>query len=317
MGGGVIARDPSQRKTGSLTCFQRLPDNPIITPDMGKLGGNINGPSLIRVPDWIENPLGTYYLYFAHHIGKYIRLAYADDLAGPWTIYDPGTLRLEQTACREHIASPDVHVDHANRQIRMYFHGRVVLPDRSSDWLVQNFPILGNQRSLVATSANGLDFTGLAEVLGASYFRVFEWDGYYYALSMPGIFYRSQDGLTEFERGPVLFSANMRHSAILRRDSTLYVFYSNVGDAPERILLSTIDLKPDWSAWTATDPITVLEPATVYEGTDLPIEASQRGGAMTRVRQLRDPAIFEENGTVYLLYTIAGEQGIAIARACD
>jgi hypothetical protein len=28
---------------------------------------------------------------------------------------------------------------------------------------------------------------------------------------------------------------------------------------------------------------------------------------------LRDPAIFEENGRVYLLYAIAGERGIAIA----
>ncbi|NET62179.1 MAG: hypothetical protein F6K47_40550, partial [Symploca sp. SIO2E6] len=34
-------------------------------------GSNINGPSLIRVPEWIENPLGRYYLYFAHHQGKY------------------------------------------------------------------------------------------------------------------------------------------------------------------------------------------------------------------------------------------------------
>jgi hypothetical protein len=30
------------------------------------------------------------------------------------------------------------------------------------------------------------------------------------------------------------------------------------------------------------------------------------------VRQLRDPAIFEEDGRRYLLYSVAGEQGIAI-----
>ena len=30
---------------------------------------NINGPSVISVPDWVENPLGKYYLYFAHHRG--------------------------------------------------------------------------------------------------------------------------------------------------------------------------------------------------------------------------------------------------------
>jgi len=40
----------------------RLGDGPIITPDMDELmGGNIQGPSLIKVPDWVENPLGNYY----------------------------------------------------------------------------------------------------------------------------------------------------------------------------------------------------------------------------------------------------------------
>jgi len=55
------------------SCFSvsRFESNPIIYPDMlglaGELGANINGPSLIRVPDWVERPLGKYYLYFAHH----------------------------------------------------------------------------------------------------------------------------------------------------------------------------------------------------------------------------------------------------------
>jgi hypothetical protein len=33
---------------------------------------------------------------------------------------------------------------------------------------------------------------------------------------------------------------------------------------------------------------------------------------MKPVNQLRDPAIFKENGKIYLLYAVAGEQGIAI-----
>jgi hypothetical protein len=32
------------------------------------------------------------------------------------------------------------------------------------------------------------------------------------------------------------------------------------------------------------------------------------------VRQLRDPAVFEEGGHRYLLFCVAGEQGIAIAK---
>ncbi|MBI2946207.1 MAG: hypothetical protein HYY23_01070, partial [Verrucomicrobia bacterium] len=59
--------------------IERLQGNPIIRPEMlpGKDGNNINGPSLIRVPGWVKSPLGRYYLYFAHHSGQYIRLAYA------------------------------------------------------------------------------------------------------------------------------------------------------------------------------------------------------------------------------------------------
>jgi hypothetical protein len=33
--------------------------------------------------------------------------------------------------------------------------------------------------------------------------------------------------------------------------------------------------------------------------------------------QLRDPAIFEENGRIYLFYAVAGESGIAIAELVD
>ena len=54
----------------------RLTEGPIIGPDLHpSIGLNIQGPSLIRVPDWIDDSLGAYYLYFADHKGSYIRLA--------------------------------------------------------------------------------------------------------------------------------------------------------------------------------------------------------------------------------------------------
>src|SRR6185369_80677 len=77
---------------------ERLAANPIITPQTDhSIGTNINGPSLIRVPGWVPHPLGRYYLYFADHNGKYIRLAYADRLQGPWKIHAPGALQLSQS----------------------------------------------------------------------------------------------------------------------------------------------------------------------------------------------------------------------------
>ena len=75
----------------------RSEHNPIIHPEMDdRVGGNINGPSLIRVPDWIDDPLGRYYLYFAHHKGRFIRMAYANDLLGPYSIHIPGVLITNQ-----------------------------------------------------------------------------------------------------------------------------------------------------------------------------------------------------------------------------
>ena len=65
--------------------------------------------------------------------------------------------------------------------------------------------------------------------------------------------------------------------------------------------------------WIADAPTEVLAPEEEWEGADRPLEPSRIGYARHRVRELRDPAIYEEDGRIYLLYTVAGESGIAIA----
>jgi hypothetical protein len=295
--------------------IHRFPQNPIITPSHDpRIGANINGPSLIRSPEWLPNRLGNYYLYFGHHQGEYIRLAYADRLEGPWTVYSPGSLQLNETPCFVHIASPDVHVDEANRRLVMYYHGPALRGEQLvGDTLTAAYPFLGGQRTFVAFSSDGIHFTSNTEVLGPSYFRVFCHRGWVYGLGMPGIFFRSRDGITGFEMGPTLFSQDQRHTAVLVKDDTLYVFYTQAGDCPEHILCAMIDLSPDWLGWRADAPISVILPETEYEGADLPLEPSERGAIHRRARQLRDPAIFQEDGCAYLLYSVAGESGIAIA----
>lgn len=313
---------------------RRLLDRPIVSPQLHpSIGVNIQGPSLIRVPDWVEGRLGGFYLYFADHKGRYIRLAYADDPHGPWTVHPPGSLQLAQSGflteppdvtpeqlaqfeararqagaamshdvlseiTTPHIASPDVHVDRIGRRIVMYFHG---LED------------VGTQVTRVATSRNGIDFTVQPEILGRSYFRVFAHGGVTYALAMPGQLYRSNDGLGGFEAGPVLFNPCMRHAALLKRGDILHVFWTQVGDAPERILLSRIGLSGDWRSWKDGAAIEVLRPERSWEGADAPLVASVRSTAYGPVNQLRDPAILEDGSRVYLLYAVAGESGIAIA----
>lgn len=285
--------------------IERFPNNPIIRPDMmpADIGNNINGPSLIKVPDWLPNPLGKYYLYFGHHRGTFIRLAYADHLEGPWRVRKAGVLDLKDAYCDKHVASPDVLIDEETRELRMYYHGPVLAE--------------GGQVSKLSTSRDGLDFTAFPESLGTSYFRVFRWGGYYYAIGMPGIFYRSRDGRTQFEQGPTLFPSNTRHPALKLDGDVLTMFYTMVGDAPETILMTRINLDADWNEWKPSDPVTVLAPEMDYEGTDAPIEPSARGPINERVRQLRDPAIYREDNETYLLYSVAGEQGIAIAKVTD
>ena len=125
--------------------LERFKTNPIIHAGLlpNLEGDNINGPTLIKVPDWVSNKLGKYYLYFAHHKGKYIRLAYADDLAGPWKIHAPGTLKVEDCICKDspvgtgesvrhkgaensddnvqHVASPDIIIDQTKKELKITY----------------------------------------------------------------------------------------------------------------------------------------------------------------------------------------------------
>jgi len=299
--------------------IRRLGGGPIVFPEMDEtLGENINGPSLIRVPDWVKNPLGRYYLYFGHHQGRFIRLAYSDLVEGPWRIFREGALKLSQTPCTDHIASPDARVDDENRRIVMYYHGVALKPrEAKRDRLTKQFPFLGGQRTLAAASSDGMNFTSFPQIIGPGYCRFFFWSGYHYALCMPGLFFRSLDGLKDFEQGPTLFNKHMRHAAVKVVGRTLFVFFSIVGDYPEHIVLSKIDLGSDWSDWRESPPVSILKPEEDYEGAGLKLEKSVRGEATDKVRQLRDPFVFEDGGHFYLIYCVAGESGIAVAEISD
>lgn len=282
---------------------ERFDSNPIIKPGMANLPGeNINGPSLIRVPEWITNPLGKYYLYFAAHKGQYIRMAYADNLTGPWIIYTPGVLHKKQTVCTNHIASPDVHVDHTKHVILMYFHG----------------PFEGNgQFTFLSHSFDGLQFKAQTLPLGPFYFAVFKHNGWFYTVTRKngsGTLFRSKDAATPFEEGLELIPS-MRHSAPKVDGNSLWLFYTKIGGAPESIEVVGIDLSKDWQQWPSSKSTSqlVLKPEKGYEGIELPVVASTLGESKTAEHALRDPAIFEEEGHTYLIYALAGERGLGIA----
>jgi hypothetical protein len=294
----------------------------IVRPDMlpGDDGASINCPSLIKVPDWVPNPLGRYYLYFGCHdprSANYIRLAYADVITGPYTIHPPGALRSADIsflrtapgARTRGVMAPDAVVDAGKRWIVLYFSAQPPRPD--AERLV-----------FAAVSEDGLHFrlTG-AEGFGEAYSRVFAHDGWHYAIfaSRNQRVWRSRDGLSGFERGPqILYREDgerpyARHVAVQKAGDTLRVFYTRKRDAPERILLGTIDLRKPWRKWVVTGGRLVLRPELPWEGSEEPLEPSDDGPAKNPSNALRDPAICEDEGRTWLAYAVAGESGIAIA----
>ena len=316
---------------------RRLSGNPLLTPESHPLAGhNIQGPSVIAVPSWAPNPLGRYYMYFADHKGQRIGMAYGDRLDGPWTVYAGGALSLEDSTfptksvtpspgspapvtpqdwappytpgipsvledCTQpHIASPDVHIDEATHSIRMYFHG------------LESF---GYQRTRLAISTDGVRFrVPSPESLGPSYFRVFRYEDVFYAMVMPGILYRATAWEGPFEKGPDLFEERrQRHSALLIKGSTLWVFWSRVGDLPERILCSRVDLRGPWTSWRAGPAFEVIRPECSWEGADRPLMRSWRSAISHRANQLRDPAVLQQGSSNWLFYALAGESGIGVA----
>jgi len=313
----------------------RFKQNPLITPRTSRsLGTNVNGPTVIRVPDWVQRPLGRYYMYFGNHMGEFIRLAYADDLAGPWKIHEPGVLQVRDTAMFRpgpdpketledfytHIASPEILIDRGQRRLVMWFHGWWTKGERwpadpaaARAWAQKNGY---SQFTQAAMSTDGLQFDVEPAITRTPYLRVFQHDGYYYGVSRLGRLSRSKDPLASFELGPNPFrdgpyAGRIRHVALMLRGSRLYVFFTAIGDTPERVMLSTIDLAGEWTTWRASAAIDVIQPETAYECTNLFNQPSEAGDIAIPVRQIRDPFLFEEGGRAYLFYSICGEQGIA------
>ncbi len=297
---------------------RRLLQEPIIHASMNdRVGSNINGPSLIRCPDWVSNPLGTYYLYFAHHRGTYIRMAYADDIQGPWHIHQAGVFDLEQSGFPAdlnaedrlatidksffyaHMASPDVHVMPENCEIRMYYHG-----------LCAN----GEQMTGLAVSTDGISFSAVPGYLAPAYLRAFSYGQEWYGLTMPGVLHRSDDGLQTFLPCGTLLPENSRHCAVLVDDNNrLHVVWSQVGEAPERLYYGWVDLNKDTADWIVSDQTEIMRPTLQWEGVHEPLMPSAYGAADALVNELRDPCLYLDGGKIKLLYCGGGEAGIGVA----
>jgi hypothetical protein len=300
--------------------------------DLSALGpdpmGNINGPSIMRVPDWVINPLGAYYLYFAHHKGTSIRLAYADYITGPWCMHPEPVLHLKNSLfvtndldptsrkhwvngpeyLYAHIASPDVHIDPSKKQIMMFFHG--LLSD-------------GDQQTRLATSSNGLTFAATAPLLGPSYLRAFQWYDRWYSTHLWG----EMGVFDTFSKPPEIMPhtsipneitgaphSKIRHGQMCILQNHAYFVFSRIGDYPEQILLCRIAPALDHAQWRFGPVMTLLSPTHHWEGFGGTVMKSEEGSSKHLGPELRDPCLFYDSGSLWLLYSGGGERGIGLAK---
>ncbi|NLM78673.1 MAG: hypothetical protein GX173_11410 [Ruminococcaceae bacterium] len=301
-----MTRHEQQREADLL---ERFPENPLITPASDdSIGTNINGPSVVRIPSFVQKPLAQYYMYFAHHSGQHIRLAYADQPRGPWQIYRPGVLPLSQLEAISgfygHIASPDIYVNEEQNKIFMYFHA-----------LHHDRP---DQCSGIAVSEDGLNFRLYhQQPINKFYMRLLPWKGLYFAISkndnISGRLSVCKTPYGPFEKVCDLIP-NMRHAAWLVAHDQPYLLYTVVGECPECISIVPLSLSVQPPYPCELGPSTIIaRPHCGWEGLDYPLCPS-RFGAQNDVNQLRDPFALQDNGQDYLYYAYAGENGIAGAR---
>jgi hypothetical protein len=331
----LLTAVPTGAQAPRATVAERFATNPLISVSSdASLGGNVNGPTVIRVPEWIERPLGRYYMYFANHMGETIRLAYADALTGPWRVHEPGVLDVRETAFYRqqpdpegpradfytHVASPEILIDDENRRLIMWVHGWWTNGERWPETLAEARAWARTrgyaQLTQVAESADGLSFTVRPAITRTSYLRVFELDGTFYGVSRLGTLSRASDPLAPFEVGPSLFrdgpyAGKVRHVGVVLHGRSLDVYFTAIGDAPERVLVASVGLEGDWASWRAGEAVEVLRPVTPYECAQLPVAPSESGDIAVPARQLRDPFVFEEDGGAFLFYAACGEQAIA------
>ena len=86
-----------------------------------------------------------------------------------------------------------------------------------------------------------------------------------------------------------------RHFGVKADGDILHIYFSRIGDAPERILKSTCDMTKDWRDWRASSPVEILRPSEGWEGAHRPIEKSLIGTAAPMEHALRDPFPFQNH----------------------
>lgn len=306
---------------------RRFRTNPLLSTRSTRLP-NVNGPSVVAMPSWAthwrgdKQRLGRLFMYYGSHSGDAIRLAYADAPEGPWREAPAPALTLAALpVCVGHIGSADVHLLPAEHRVRMFFHcpyNRSAVPPGS--WRV------GGRAAQLTFAAVSLDGGRSFRLetrtpVAPFYLRAFRmggtnttWGLALLDMKMQGLLLRAVDGFNFPPNHQVTGSLpRMRHGFVMPMQSgrSALLFFTRVGDAPERIFVATLHVNGTEVVWPPREASSLLLP-TAEEGGGAPVVPSERGGVSSRVHQLRDPAAFRCCGArTFLFWAFGGEQGIA------
>ncbi len=276
---------------------------------------SICNPCLIKTPTWFKNKLGKYYLYFADHKGKFIKLLYSDHLDKGWKFFNKKILQINTKTKYDafnHIASPEVYINNNEKKIYMFTHSH----SRSK---------IG-QWTYLSLSKDGLSYISkFDQPLAPFYFRLFKYKKYYYGIVKGGDLWRSKNIDTKYTQCQNLLSKkksastlhnknrSIRHLGILREKENLYCVFSRIGDCPERIFYTKFHLSKNYSDWKFQKIKEILRPTFPYEGSNLKLKKSKPGDAPKAENALRDPYLFKNKNKTYLIYCVKGEKNFALS----
>lgn len=297
-----------------------------------------NGPMPVKTRAWMNDILldgregpNEFILYYSSHNSGGSEssidvLGTPSVVEGPWRPIQPlnnrSVIQLPSNTSCSSLHSPSIVVDDEERSMFMYIHGH-------------GCKGVSAQPTLVFRSTDGVKWTRTTD--GLYLFRDLFYltpltsrrheDGYFYAAAKTqespegsAILCRSTSMAGPFERGPIL-GRGLRHLHVhLVQDRHLFIFFTLIGDAPERILLGTVDMMTDdddWMKWKLLPGPTILEPRFDYERGNARTTPSAAGGANGPRVELRDPRFIADDDTDglsgLLFYTVQGEQALASA----
>jgi hypothetical protein len=103
----------------------------------------------------------------------------------------------------------------------------------------------------------------------------------------------------------------VRHPFVLNYQGRHLMFFTRIGDAPERVMMSEMLVHESGMSIDLKGCVEVLRPELEYEGVLHAKVPSIKGRARVPSNAVRDPFVLFEEGEYFLYYSVEAEFGIA------